>query len=46
MTISIAEGLQTLWDSTGIMGFIHSFQKAMANTEISGIEQILEAHGQ
>lgn len=46
MSISITEGLQTLWDSTGIMGFTHSFQKAMANTEISGIEQILEAHGQ
>ncbi len=46
MTISITEGLQTLWNSTGIMGFTHSFQNAMANTEISGIEQILEAHGQ
>ena len=46
MTISITEGLQTLWDSTGIMGFVHSAQNAMANTEVSGIEQILEAHGQ
>ena len=46
MTISIIEGLQTLWDSTGIMGFIHSAQNAFANTEVTGIEQILEAHGQ
>ncbi|MBR1373162.1 sodium ion-translocating decarboxylase subunit beta [bacterium] len=46
MSISITEGLQTLWDSTGIMGFTHSFQNAMANSEISGVEQILEAHGQ
>ena len=46
MTISITEGLQSLWDSTGIMGFVHSAQNAFANTEISGFEQILEAHGQ
>ena len=46
MSISIAEGLRTLWESTGIMGFIHSAQKAFANTEVTGIEQILEAHGQ
>ena len=46
MTISITEGLQTLWDSTGIMGFIHSAQNAFANSEVSGVEQILEAHGQ
>ena len=46
MTISITEGLQTLWNSTGVMGFIHSAQNAFANSEVSGIEQILEAHGQ
>lgn len=46
MTISIQQGLQTLWDSTGIMGFVHSAQNAFANSEISGIEQILAAHGQ
>lgn len=46
MSISITEGLQTLWDSTGIMGFAHSAQNAFANSEISGIEQILSAHGQ
>ncbi|MBR6127457.1 sodium ion-translocating decarboxylase subunit beta [bacterium] len=44
--MSITEGLQTLWDSTGIMGFIHSAQNAFANSEVSGVEQILEAHGQ
>ena len=46
MTISITEGLRTLWDSTGIMGFVHSAQNAFASSEVSGIEQILEAHGQ
>lgn len=46
MSISITEGLQTLWNSTGIMGFTHSAQNAFANSEISGIEQILSAHGQ
>ena len=46
MSISITEGLRTLWDSTGIMGFVHSAQNAFANSEVSGIEQILEAHGQ
>jgi len=46
MSISITEGLQTLWDSTGIMGFAHSAQNAFANSEISGIEQILSGHGQ
>ena len=46
MSINMADGLQTLWDSTGIMGFIHSAQNAFANSEVSGIEQILEAHGQ
>ena len=46
MSISITEGLQTLWDSTGIMGFIHSAQNAFSNPEVSGLEQILEAHGQ
>ena len=46
MSVSIQAGLQTLWDSTGIMGFVHSAQNAFANSEISGIEQILAAHGQ
>ena len=46
MTVSIQQGLQTLWDSTGIMGFVHSAQNAFANSELSGIEQILTAHGQ
>ena len=44
--MNITDGLQTLWDSTGIMGFIHSAQNTFANTEITGFEQILAAHGQ
>lgn len=46
MSVDIANGFQTLWDSTGIMGFIHSAQNAFANSEVTGLEQILEAHGQ
>ena len=46
MTVSIIEGFQTLWDSTGIMGFIHSAQNAFANPDLAGAEQILNAHGQ
>lgn len=46
MSVDIANGFQTLWDSTGIMGFIHSAQNAFANSEVTGFEQILEAHGQ
>ena len=44
--MNIMEGLTTLWNSTGIMGFVHSAQNAFANSEVSGFEQILEAHGQ
>ena len=44
--MNITDGLQTLWDSTGIMGFIHSAQNAFANSEVTGFEQILVAHGQ
>lgn len=46
MSISIQQGLQSLWDSTGIMGFVHSAQNAFADPEISGVQQILSAHGQ
>jgi oxaloacetate decarboxylase beta subunit len=46
MSISIQQGLQSLWDSTGIMGFVHSAQNAFSNPEISGVQQILSAHGQ
>ncbi len=46
MNVDIASGFQTLWDSTGIMGFVHSAQNAFANTELQGFEQILTAHGQ
>ena len=44
--MNIMDGLHTLWETTGIMGFVHSAQNAFANTEVSGFEQILEAHGQ
>ncbi len=44
--MNIIDGLHTLWETTGIMGFVHSAQNAFANTEVSGFEQILEAHGQ
>ena len=46
MSISVTEGLHTLWNSTGIMGFAHSAQNAFANSQLSGIEQFLAAHGQ
>jgi len=44
--MNIIDGLHTLWETTGIMGFVHSAQNAFANGEVSGFEQILEAHGQ
>ncbi len=44
--MNIVDGLHTLWETTGIMGFVHSAQTAFASTEVSGFEQILEAHGQ
>ena len=28
--MDIMEGLHTLWDSTGIMGFVHAAQNAVA----------------
>ena len=44
--MNIVDGLHTLWETTGIMGFVHSAQNAFANPNVSGFEQILEAHGQ
>jgi len=44
--MNIVDGLHTLWETTGIMGFVHSAQNAFANSEVTGFEQILEAHGQ
>ena len=35
------EGLHTLWDSTGIMGFVHAAQNAVADPNLHGFEQIL-----
>ena len=44
--MNIAEGLNSLWDSTGIMGFVHSAQNAVADPNLHGFEQILHMHGQ
>lgn len=44
--MDIMVGLRTLWDSTGIMGFIHAAQNAAANPNLQGFEQILHMHGQ
>ena len=44
--MDIMEGLRTLWDSTGIMGFVHSAQNAVADPNLQGFEQILHMHGQ
>ena len=44
--MNIIEGLNSLWDSTGIMGFVHSAQNAVADPNLQGFEQILHMHGQ
>lgn len=44
--MDIMEGLHTLWDSTGIMGFVHAAQNAAADPNLHGFEQILHMHGQ
>ena len=44
--MNITDGLHTLWDSTGIMGFVHSAQNAVADPSLQGFEQILHMHGQ
>ena len=44
--MNITDGLHTLWDSTGIMGFVHSAQNAVADPSLRGFEQILHMHGQ
>ena len=44
--MKITDGLHTLWDSTGIMGFVHSAQNAVADPSLQGFEQILHMHGQ
>ena len=44
--MNIADGLHTLWNSTGIMGFVHSAQNAIADPNLQGFEQILHMHGQ
>ncbi len=44
--MDIMVGLRTLWDSTGIMGFVHAAQNAVADPNLHGFEQILHMHGQ
>lgn len=44
--MNIIEGLNSLWDSTGIMGFVHTAQNAAADPNLQGLEQILHMHGQ
>lgn len=44
--MDIMEGLHTLWDSTGVMGFVHAAQNAVADPNLHGFEQILHMHGQ
>ena len=44
--MNITDGLHTLWDSTGIMGFVHSAQNAVSDPNLQGFEQILHMHGQ
>ena len=44
--MDIMEGLRTLWDSTGVMGFVHTAQTAVADPNLQGFEQILHMHGQ
>lgn len=44
--MNITDGLHTLWDSTGIMGFVHSAQNAVTDPNLQGFEQILHMHGQ
>ena len=47
MSISLEQGLQELWNSTGIMGFANAAQKAFSpESGLTGIDQILQAHGQ
>lgn len=40
------EGLQALWESTGIMGFVRSAEQALANPELTGIQELMSMHGQ
>ena len=44
--MNIVDGLNSLWDSTGIMGFVHSAQNAANDPNLQGFEQILHMHGQ
>ena len=44
--MNIIDGLHKLWESTGIMLFQKSAEAAFNNPELSGMDQIFQAHGQ
>ena len=44
--MNIVDGLNSLWNSTGIMGFVQSAQNAANDSNLQGLEQILHMHGQ
>lgn len=44
--MNIIDGLHQLWESTGIMLFHKSVETAFANPNLSGVDQIFQAHGQ
>lgn len=44
--MNITDGLQELWQSTGIVLFQKSAEAAFSNPNLQGIDQIFQAHGQ
>ena len=44
--MNIIDGLQELWQSTGIVLFQKSVEAAMNNPNLQGADQLLQAHGQ
>ena len=44
--MNIIDGLHKLWESTGIMLFQKSAEAAFNNPNLSGMDQIFQAHGQ
>lgn len=46
MSISIGQGLQELWHSTGISLLQKTAENAFSNPSLSGLDQVFQAHGQ
>lgn len=44
--MGVMQGLEALWESTGIMGFVRRALSAAANPDLSGLQQIMSMHGQ